>query len=147
MNEKNNIVMSCNIDPEYLEKLSKMAYEASLLPHCGRSYNKMALIEAQCISRIESLHKEAESVGINSQYIDGIYHRAKKIYRENITQYDFLHTYEEYLKDVIRRFKYNLQGSTISIAELIKVEETINKKNYYLSRDWIRFNKLIKKRK
>jgi len=143
--------MSCSIDPEYLERLVKMAcrvsFHVSLLPHCGRSYNKMALIEAQCISRIESLHKEAESVGINSLYIDDVYHRAKTFYRENITQYDFLHIYEEYLKDAIRRFKYNLQGSTISIAELIKVEETINKKNYYLSRDWIRINKLIRKRK
>lgn len=143
--------MSCSIDPEYLERLVKMACRVSchvsLLPHYGRSYNKMAFIEAQCISRIESLHKKAESVGINSQYIDGVYHRAKTFYRENITQYDFLHTYEEYLKDAIRRFKYNIQGTTISIAELIKVEESINKKNYYLSRDWIRINKLIRKRK
>ncbi len=140
--------MSCNIDLEYLEKLAKMmCHESPFMVPAGRSFSKIALIEAQCVSRIESLLKEAEIIGISRQDINNLYRQTQTYYRENCTQTDFLHTYEAHLRDTIRRFKYNLKESTMSIADLIKVEDTITKRNYYLSRDWVGVNKLIRKRK
>ncbi|NDV96468.1 hypothetical protein D0T84_16325 [Dysgonomonas sp. 521] len=128
--------MSCNIDLEYLDRLSKMACSPSSFIPAGRSYNKMATIEAECIARIKRLHKEADIIWISQESINNIHSLSREYYKNNITQSDFLHTYESFLKQAILQRRWIESGITISIVDSIKIGEANKKRDYYLSRDW-----------